>query len=98
MSYSFSVSAASKAEAKQKIAEALDGVVAGQAFHAKERSIAEGCAGALVDKLDDPTEGEEIHVAMHGSIGWKHDGSVSEAPESFTHANVGVNASVRPRP
>ena len=93
MSYSFSVSAATKADAKQKIAEAFDSVVTNQPPHAVDRDAAVTAGGAFVDMLEDPADGQEIHVSMHGSMGWRHD-----APETFTSAGVGISATVRAKP
>lgn len=90
MSYSFSVSAATKADAKQKIEEAFANVVAGQPSHAADRDAAIAAAGAFVDILTEPADGQEVQVSLHGSLGWHHD-----APEAFTGAGVGVSASLR---
>lgn len=90
MSYSFSVTAAGKAEAKQKIAEAFDNVVTNQPTHAADRDASVSAGGAFVDLLEDPADGQEIHISMHGSLSWRHD-----HPETFTGAGVGVSAALR---
>lgn len=92
MSYSFSVNAASKAEAKQKIATAFDSVVASQPSHAADREAALAAGGAFIDLLTDPAGDQQIQVSMHGSLGWRrwrHDD-----PKAFTGAGVGVSATV----
>jgi hypothetical protein len=82
MSYSFSVTAASKAEAKQKIADSFDNVVKNQPSHAADRDAAVSAGGAFVDLLEHPADGQEIHISMHGSLGWRG-------------AGLGVSAAVR---
>ena len=86
MSYSFNVTAASKEEAKEKIAAELDKVVLSQPVHAADREQAQAAASAFIDVLADPADGEEIRVSVHGSVGWREEGK-------FTHANIGVSAS-----
>lgn len=90
MSYSFSVTGSTKADVKQKIAEAFASVITAQPMHAADRDASIACAGASVDTLVDPTESQEILVNMNGSLGWR-DGAAKE----FTSANVGVAAQVR---
>jgi hypothetical protein len=93
MSYSFSVTAANKAEAKQKIADSFDNVVKSQPSHAADRDAAVSAGSAIVDILRDPADGQEIHVSMYGSLSWLHD-----APDAFIGAAATVNASVRAKP
>jgi hypothetical protein len=94
MSYSFSVAAATKADAKQKIADSFDNVVASQPSHAADRVAAVAAGGAMVDVLKDPADDHEIHVSMHGSLSWQHDA----ADGVFTSASVGVSAALRAKP
>lgn len=88
MSYSFSITADNKTEAKQKIVEAFDNIVNGQPPHAADRAAAVACGQAFVDILAEPTEGVEIHVSMYGSLGWR-------AQDEFTSASFNANASLR---
>lgn len=90
MSYSFTVAAADKAAAKQRISEEFDRVVHQQPSHAADRDAAVAVGQAFVDALRDPGAGEEIHVNMYGSVGWKHD-----EPGALTSAGVTANASIR---
>lgn len=85
MSYSFTVTAATKDEAKQKIAAEFDNVVSGQPVHTADRDAAQTAANAFVDVLADPVDGEEIRVSVHGSVAWQGEGN-------FTHSNIGVSA------
>lgn len=88
MSYSFTVKAASKAEAKEKVDEAFSGIVAGQTVHKVDRDAAVAAAGAFIDLLADPKENEEIQVMMNGSLSWR-------AENDYTGASVTVNAYTR---
>jgi hypothetical protein len=90
MSYSFSFAADTKAEAKQKIADQFDTVVAGQPPHAADRDAAVACGQAFVDILTDPAEGAEVYVTMYGSLSWQHDD-----PKQFRSANVSMSAHLR---
>lgn len=89
MSYSFSVQAPSKDEAKAAVAVKFDEVVASQPTHAADKDAAVAAAGAFIDMLTDPAEDQVISVSLHGSLGW----SVPE-PTSFTNAGVGISASL----
>jgi hypothetical protein len=88
MSYSFNVTAASKAEAKQKIAAEFDSVLANQPVHAADRASAQAAAEAFVDVVNEPAEGEELAVTVNGYVSWRVEGE-------FTGASVGVSANVR---
>jgi hypothetical protein len=90
MSYSFTVTADTKAEATGKIREQFDAVVLAQPSHAADKEAAVVAAQTLVRLLAEPHEGDEIYVSMNGSLGWKHG-----VPEEFLHANVTINTSLR---
>jgi hypothetical protein len=92
MSYSFTVTGASKAAAKQLIADSFANVVSSQPSHAADRDAAVSTASAFVDTLAEPSDGSEIVVSMNGSLGWRQ-----EAPEQFLHASVSAHASLRPK-
>lgn len=91
MSYSFSVTASAKDEAKQKIGEQFDTVLAGQPVHSVDRDAAQAAAEAFVDVLHDPAANEEIRVSVSGSVGWRSEGV-------FTHSNVSVSAILATKP
>lgn len=88
MSYSFNVTAASKVEAKEKIASEFAKIVASQPVHAADRASAQAAAQSYVDMLQDPADGEEIAATVNGYVSWRTEGE-------FTGASVGVTASVR---
>lgn len=84
MSYSFSADGADKTAAKAAVAAEMAQVVASQPVHAKDAPAALEAANKFVDLLqDDPTM--DVHVSMHGSVGWRADGE-------FTSTGVGISA------
>lgn len=86
MSYSFSVTAATKNEAIQKVSEQLDAVVSGQPVHAADKAQALAAAVIFVNVLmDDPAK--DIVVSLNGSI-WSTENGVAQL-------NVGVSAGLR---
>jgi hypothetical protein len=89
MSYSFSVSAASKADAKSKVAERMAEIVASQPNHKVDQDAAVSAANAFIDVLHDPEEGQQVNVSMSGSVGWKG----GDTP-SYTHASTNVSATI----
>jgi len=89
MSYSFTVRAASKAEAKDKVTADLDKVVAAQPDHAKDRDASQAAAHAFIDMLvDDATR--DVVVAVNGWLSWAQTGA-------YSGACVGVTASLSSR-
>lgn len=87
MSYSFSIRAASKAEAKDQVAAKMAGVVESQAVHAKDRDQAVAAASAFIDVLDDD-ESKDVTVSMNGYLSGNWAGSDLT---SFTGASVSVS-------
>jgi hypothetical protein len=93
MSYSFSVTALTKDEAKQKVAEQFAYVVNNQPCHAVDKDAALTVANAFIDLLSDVTDGHEINVSMNGcSLRWNHN-----APDKYVAAGVNVSAGIRAR-
>jgi hypothetical protein len=90
MSYSFSVTADNKVDAKEKIAAQFDVVLQGQAVHETDRSAAQAAAFAYVDMLADPDDEHVISVNIHGYLSWTEAGK-------FTNSNVGISAGVVPK-
>lgn len=90
MSYSFSVTASTKDDAKQKIAEQFAQVAKNQPCHAADEAAAVAAGGAFVDLLTDIPDGHEIYVAIYGSLGWNHD-----APDKYWSAGVSISANLR---
>lgn len=95
MSYSFTVRAATKVEAKEKVAAELAKVVETQPIHARDQQQAEAAASAFVDLLpEDDTQ--DVTVSVHGSIGWY--GSLDDKTISAgVGINVGFAAKVAPK-
>jgi hypothetical protein len=89
MSYSFSVTAATKSEVGTKIEAELAKVVASQPSHKADKQAAQDAAQAFIDVLRDPAESEVVGVSMSGSLSWQTEGA-------FFSASVNVNAWVGP--
>lgn len=90
MSYSFSVTAASKDEAGVKVEAELAKVVELQPPHAADRQAAQDAAEAFIGLVREPGEGECITVSVCGSLTWQTD-------DVFTGASVSVHAYVGPK-
>lgn len=73
MSYSFSVQADTKADAKDKIAKEWDNIVAQQPIHAADKDAALSTAEDFVEALSDPDGGELISVSAYGSVSYYPD-------------------------
>jgi len=88
MSYSFSVTGSTKADAIAKVAEELTKVVANQPPHAADQAEAQGAAESFINLLaDDDTQ--DVSVSMHGSL-WTTDTGILSA-------NVNVTAAIQKR-
>lgn len=88
MSYSFSVRAANREDAKAQVAGKLAEVLAQQPSHAADMPMAQNTANAFIDVLaEDPAK--DVLVNMNGSLSWEWiDGSATK----ITGANVNVSA------
>jgi hypothetical protein len=73
MSYSFTVFAANKEEARAKVAAEFDSVEQQQPVHRADRAQAEATASSFIDLCEEPAEDQELSVRVAGSINW--DGS-----------------------
>ena len=93
MSYSFTVTAASKAEALQQVSDKLDQVVEAQPSHAADRLAAFVTAAAFLSLLQEPREGDQVVGTVNGWLSWN-----SASPEEFKGASVGVNFSLQSLP
>lgn len=72
MSYSFSVKAATKPEAKAAVAAEIDRVIGAQPIHARDKAAAIVNASAVIDLLaDDVAGGHVIAVSCNGYVGWQ---------------------------
>jgi|GEM_PF-882312 len=91
MSYSFNVRAASKAEAKVKVAAELDKVVASQPVHSADREQAMATAAAFIDMLADAGDNQDVAVSVNGWLSWTGEQPVDGG---FSGACVGVSASL----
>ena len=93
MSYSFSVKAASKAEAKAAVAREFDRVVETQPIHARDREAALANANAVIDLLaDQAPDGHVIAVNCNGYVGW-WDALREDGSNPLNQASVSTSAS-----
>lgn len=86
MSYSFSVRAANKVEAKQKVADEMAKVVASQPCHAHDQAQAVAAVEAFIDCLPDD-DSKDVMASVSGSLGW-----LGSYPDSHVFTNAGVSA------
>lgn len=89
MSYSYSIQAATKAEAKEKIVAEWDKIVASQPIHSSDRQAAQAAAAASVDVLREPSDSEQISVGGYGSVAYR-DSDISSM-------GLTINAAVVPK-
>jgi len=75
MSYSFSVRAATKAQALAAVTDKFAEVVLAQPVHAGDQQQALGCATVFIDLLMD--DGQDVLVSMNGSI-WKDQDGIKQ--------------------
>lgn len=89
MSYSFSVKAATKAEAETKVRDELVKVVTSQPIHKRDCDQAFNAAETFIRLLaDDDTR--DVYVSVSGSLSW----DLKDGVERFTGASVSVSASL----
>ena len=67
MSYSFNIRAATLDDAEQAINAKLDGVVASQPVHARDRGLALATAINMLGECNVPEENEEWAISIAGS-------------------------------
>lgn len=90
MSYSFHVSAATKAAAKEAVAAKFDEVIASQPIHARDKAAAVANASAAIDLLvDDPAM--HISVSCNGYVGWREN-LREDGGNDLTAASVSASA------
>lgn len=87
MSYSFAVSARTKAEAIAHVAAQFDRIVESQAVHEADRDAAQAAVTAFIEVLAEPNEREGIAVSVSGYLSWREEGV-------FTTSNLSVSAHV----
>lgn len=92
MSYSFSVQAATKDDAKAAAVKAFDDVVAAQPIHARDRDAALANINAAIDLLvDDPAY--HISVSSNGYVSWRENLN-AEGSNPLSTASISASASL----
>ena len=93
MSYSFTVGARTKDDAKALVEKAFDDVLAQQPIHKADRAAAIAAADALIYLLGDPEEDQDVVVSVNGYVSWR--GDMQDA--DFIGANLTVHARIAKR-
>lgn len=92
MSYSFSIKAPTKADAKTAVEAAYDAMVASQPIHARDRAAALAAANSMIDLLvDDPSM--HVAVSVNGYVSWR-DVLAGDASNPLVGASVGTSATL----
>ncbi|RWA45722.1 hypothetical protein AU476_39550 [Cupriavidus sp. UYMSc13B] len=94
MSYSFSVRAANKDEAKTAVEVEFEKVVASQPVHARDRAAVLANAYAVID-LRGGDDAKDVSVTCGGYVSWQ----TAEPPESvpLTSGSISASAGYVPR-
>jgi hypothetical protein len=90
MSYSFRKRAATRSALIALVVAELDNVVALQPIHSADRAQAQAAAESFLAIVQDPAEGKEFCIDMHGSMSYTWDGEKQEV-SGITGGAVGVN-------
>ena len=85
MSYSFSLSATTKTEAKEKIAGEFEKIVAGQAVHKKDQQIAVAACEDFINLMD-YDDSKDIVMSVSGTLSgnWAQSDVTSLTGASFS--------------
>lgn len=94
MSYSFSVSAPTKDEAKAQVQQQFDNIVMQQPEHAADRTAANGTVEAYIDLAAEPTGTQQIHVTAFGSLSSTPSGDDGTSDVRIGGATLNVSVSV----
>lgn len=89
MSYSFTVKAANKADAKRLVAEELAKMVGFQPNHARDVVQAQNMADAYIDIVDEDVT-KLIEVRVNGYLSWNYNGAVEPVQIYQASGNVAV--------
>ena len=87
MSYSFTIHAKSKGEAKAGVSAKLAEVCQSQPAHQRDRAAAQAAANAFIDVLVEPMDKEMVNVHMTGALGWREK-------DQYTSGSVSVNVGI----
>lgn len=92
MSFSFSVVAASKGEAKANVAEQMATVIAAQSIHAKDEAHVKATVESSLDLIADD-ETRDVSVYVVGSLSW--EGQLGS--ETIVGSSISVNSNLKGR-
>jgi hypothetical protein len=91
MSYSFSVTAKNKEDAKARVAEQIKLIVEHQEMHKVDEQATNNAVSAFVDLLGDLPEHHQLIVSVSGSVSWAST-SGEGTPKNITGAGVNISA------
>ncbi len=97
MSYSFNVVAATKEEAKERVAAEFQQVVEYPPTHAKDREQALAAANALIDLLEDDST-KNLSASVSGWLSWNFTGPDDDPLITGVTFSVSVSLVDRPAP
>jgi hypothetical protein len=97
MSYSFSAKGDDKAAALAAAAAQFDKMLEQQPVHTRDREAAMANLRAHLDLVEEPNEGEQVTISMHGSVSWSLIGPDSSI-QRWTGAGSGCSVSVYLKP
>lgn len=97
MSFSFTLTAAGKAAAKAAVVKKLAEVVQSQPVHAHDALQIGTTAEAMIERLEEPNEQQQLVVSVSGSLGGDIDWTLGEV-RKLTTANMGVTAYITAKP
>jgi hypothetical protein len=90
MSYSFTVRAKDRNDARQVIVNRFDEVIKSQPIHARDREGVIKGVKALVDLIAIP-EGHVLSITCNGSVGWNGKGDdITQADITGANLNISV--------
>jgi hypothetical protein len=90
MSYSFTFEVPTKAEARTRAEAEFDRVVAQQPVHMQDKAAALAALDAYLALLEDDAN-QDIHVTLHGSLGYYWRPEHDAANAAITSAALGVS-------
>lgn len=97
MSYSFTIRADNKDDAKAKVTGELARVAGAQAMHIRDVQQAQAATDLFIDLLADD-DSKLVYVSVNGSLGWQFPCDPGgEAEHPLTTASVGVTVSLLQR-
>ena len=93
MSYSFTITEATKERALNAVRAQMTEIAIGQPAHEVDKEAVVKTAKDFIDMLVDPVGNEYIGVSVSGYVSWRGD----SAEKKFTGASVNISAYLKAR-